>query len=598
MPVVANATVASTVVWEVRTTSTGTGHGAGFNPSNAAGNTTDYSQQDQAQYNAADLASVAGTTNPSVITSASHNFVTADVGNLIHITAGTNWTAGIYEIVSVSGNAATLDRAVGTAVSLSSGTYFVGGAGLFSNSAWSTAFRAQTKAAQTVWFKAGGTFTFAAGFGGTIPLLGSVNTWFYLLGYNATRGDNPTGSNRPLLDVSATPPSVGGSSAYVANLIISGSTIGNSPVLTLAGNDHIQNSKFINKTTTAGQVALGISTRTTVINSEAISYRGTALTTGGTALIMGCYLHDSNIGFQSGGGTTMINSIVASNVTNAIKEASVASVYIGNTVYGGETQIGTGITFSTGLNNGIKAYNNIFSGFVTAMNHTDALNLFLEDFNDIYNSGTARTNVATGTNSVALNPQFSNVAEISGATATTSGSVLTQSGGNFSTVTDNVDFVYIVSGTGVTAGKYLITSHTTTTLTLDIAPGTSAVADKAFRISTGHNFIIGTNLKALAFPAAFPGGLTTSYTDPGAVQRSEGTGTYTNPGIANVRSGTGYTYNGSSLTGTLDLPSISDVRNATTFDGATKTGTLIPTTTSNASVGDAGVVGGHPKFRQ
>jgi hypothetical protein len=63
-----------------------------------------------------------------VITSATHNFVAADVGNLIQITAGTNWTTGFYQIVSVAANAATLDRAVGTAVSLTNGTFAVGGA--------------------------------------------------------------------------------------------------------------------------------------------------------------------------------------------------------------------------------------------------------------------------------------------------------------------------------------------------------------------------------------------------------------------------------------------------------------------------------------
>jgi hypothetical protein len=48
----------------------------------------------------------------------------------------------------------------------------------------------------------------------------------------------------------------------------------------------------------------------------------------------------------------------------------------------------------------------------------------------------------------------------------------------------------------------------------------------------------------------------------------------TDPGIANVRSGTGYTIAGSALTGTLDLPSVNDVRSGTAFDSTTKTGLL------------------------
>src|SRR5207244_11903180 len=56
-----------------------------------------------------------------------HNFVAADVGNLIQITAGTGYTTGFYKIVSVASNAATLDRAPG-AVGLTGGTWWEGGA--------------------------------------------------------------------------------------------------------------------------------------------------------------------------------------------------------------------------------------------------------------------------------------------------------------------------------------------------------------------------------------------------------------------------------------------------------------------------------------
>ena len=73
-------------------------------------------------------------------------------------------------------------------------------------------------------------------------------------------------------------------------------------------------------------------------------------------------------------------------------------------------------------------------------------------------------------------------------------------------------------------GQYKITSHTSTTVTLDIAPGTNATADKVWQITTGRNFGIGTNLKALGFPGAFQAGLTTGYLDIGAVQRQEAGG--------------------------------------------------------------------------
>ncbi len=57
-----------------------------------------------------------------------------------------------------------------------------------------------------------------------------------------------------------------------------------------------------------------------------------------------------------------------------------------------------------------------------------------------------------------------------------------------------------------------------------------------------------------------------------------GTLVSTDPGIANVRSGTGYTIESAALTGTLDLPSIADVKLGVQFDNTTKTGTYVAPT--------------------
>ena len=75
----------------------------------------------------------------------------------------------------------------------------------------------------------------------------------------------------------------------------------------------------------------------------------------------------------------------------------------------------------------------------------------------------------------------------SGETATISSSVLTQTGADFSDVTDNVDRIYIRKGTGITPGYYLITAHTTTTLTLFTDPGTSVAGDVVFNVLLSAN---------------------------------------------------------------------------------------------------------------
>lgn len=172
---------------EIRTTGNDS-NGGGFTPG-ATG--TDYSQQNAAQYSFTDLASANGTTNPSVVTSASHSFVAADVGNLMQISAGTSWTTGFYRIVSVSAGAATLDRAVGSVAALSGGTYAVGGALATLSKAWSMgANSSQSNNLCLIFYIKVGTYTI------TTPIVQSGGS-VAIIGYDVTRGDD-TG-NRPLI---------------------------------------------------------------------------------------------------------------------------------------------------------------------------------------------------------------------------------------------------------------------------------------------------------------------------------------------------------------------------------------------------------------
>lgn len=173
------AALPAATTWEIRPTNGSNNNGGGF----VTGSTgTDFSQQNAAQYTFSDLASANGTTNPCVVSSVSHSFVAADVGNLIHITAGTNWTAGYYELVSVAAGAATLDRACGTAAALTSGTYFVGGAiqtlAQFSSNAVN---------GNSGYVKAESTITTASAISIVTAASGSVTA--ALIGYTSTRTD-------------------------------------------------------------------------------------------------------------------------------------------------------------------------------------------------------------------------------------------------------------------------------------------------------------------------------------------------------------------------------------------------------------------------
>ena len=149
--------------WEVRTTGSDA-NGGGF-VSGASG--TDFSQQDAAQFSGTDLV-VSGTS----ATSASHSFSSADVGNIINAT-------GYYQVVSVSGGAATLDRTGAT-----NGTWALGGGLQTLATALGT-----LASGHTVWVKAG-TYTFTSVV--TLANFSSIT----VEGYQTAHGDLGT---RPLV---------------------------------------------------------------------------------------------------------------------------------------------------------------------------------------------------------------------------------------------------------------------------------------------------------------------------------------------------------------------------------------------------------------
>lgn len=183
--------LSSTAVFEVRTTGSPT-NGGGFDPGVASPG-TDYSQQNAAQFSGTDLASSNGTNGTPTVTSASHSFVSADVGNFIQVSAGSNWTTGIYCITSVSGGGAVLDRAVGSSASLSSGTWAEGGAlATVANvvSLLSNGFNAALSAngGQTIYMKATASYVLTSV--ATFNQASSFARAVVIRGYTTTRTDN------------------------------------------------------------------------------------------------------------------------------------------------------------------------------------------------------------------------------------------------------------------------------------------------------------------------------------------------------------------------------------------------------------------------
>lgn len=210
----------ASLVWEIRTTASDT-NGGGFDPGVASPG-TDYSQQDAAQVAYTDLA-IDAVTNTK-LTSAAHPFTSAHVGNTINVTGGVGFTTGWYNVRSVSGAVATMDRAVGAAGS-TNGTGNLGGAlasiGQLQAIPWVTQNTAYVKTGSYALSNSvnvsGGKFNFTIG--------GTATT--SIIGYNTTRTLTNTDTTLPAFSASANSMILidnnnGGNFLYLRNLTFRG----------------------------------------------------------------------------------------------------------------------------------------------------------------------------------------------------------------------------------------------------------------------------------------------------------------------------------------------------------------------------------------
>lgn len=488
----------------------------------------DYTQQDTAQATNTNLTCTAGSTT---VTSAAAPFTRMMVGNLIHLTAltGTGAITGWYEIATFTDTSnIVLDRTPTNGVNnITAGTFYVGGAGRLNG--LEDAFLEMIPAGSSVWIKSG-TYVLS----GTTSISSTNSTAASpsnIAGYTSMRGDTCNGANRPLFSTGAN--SLGfGVAMNVRNII---GTTSSSNGLGCGASAYFTNIKFTNTSTTASRNACNPGTNSTFVGCEFVSQNGVAIN-GSSATqtrFIGCYIHDSVTGLSSSAvANNLIGNIFEACSTAAVSLTSTSGGHLlmDNTFYGREAKMGIGVDFNANPSANNRLAANIFYGLTTGVNVSTAEQKSNFGFRNNYFNNTADVALFTkGPVSYAVDPQFTSASQITGSTATTSGSTLTQAGGDFSTVTDNVDYVRVISGTGVTVGCYLITGHTGTTITTNNALGTSSAGDVVYFITTGHNFAIGTNLKGLGTPTfASLEVETVGYPDVGAVQRQEaGGGSFT-----------------------------------------------------------------------
>ncbi len=589
--------ISASAVWDVRSTATGGANvNGGFFVTGASG--TDYSKQNGAQYALTGIAS-AGAGNVVLSASAAADMV----GNGCHVISGTNFTTGWFEITSVSvGVSITFSTNVAGASICTgvgaSGVLNIGGAMSLGGTDDDAVFEAGT--AGNIYYVKNGTYTL----GGTVSIsLSSATNPSKIIGYNTTQGDNPMGSTRPLIDCGAATFTLG--AGWQFRYMQLTSTAGTSLIVGTAS--ILTHCKVLNTSTTANRTAISASgiTNSMVEACEMVSIRGIGFATGNIGIVRHSYIHDCNIGINVGNvasSATINNCLIESCTSNAIKVtgAMTAPLTINScTLYGSEQKTGDGINFITGATL-MRVTDTIIYGFVNGIIHADASNPGYEKTNNYFNNTTNRTNWPTSSTSITLTPSFINAAQYTGTTATTASGIMTDSGANFANVVNNQDYLLILSGTGVTAGQYLITAHTSTTITTSPALANNATADKAYQITTGRNFGVGANMQAAAIPFNFPGGLSVCYMDLGSIQRQIDvpavtnvlngvnydaglkTGTYATVATTNVRSGTTFGA-ASALTGTLAVPAVANVLNGIAVDATT--GTYVTVATGNVKTG-------------
>lgn len=529
-----NATIGACVrhdpVARTYTVSTVAGIASGASPT-AITFGVDYSQGTAAICAITDLV-IDGTTNTDV-SSAGCPFAVNHIGNGLKVASGTGFTQTWFAIKSIqAGPKARLDTSAGT-LSSTGGVANLGGALSMASTLDDDVF--EKGVAGNDFLVKGGTY--ALGETVSISVTGGTQNPIRIIGFNAMRGDNPTGSTRPTFTVSGTTVFTTTSNWDIHYMIFTGA--GSGSTVSVGGGSRNTYSKFINTSTTAALNAFNVAAADAYIsNCEMISYRGRGVTFAAAGTLINSYVHDSDVGVMLGSSgvvVTIINTLIVDNVTAAVSSnAAVASgTLIANSTLVGSTQTarGTGVNLITGVTD-VRLVNNIITGFVTGVTHADAQSIGL-DMNNVYYGNTNNSNAnwpISASSTTTVNPTFSGVTYYppsGGSSATSTSATLEDGAANFSGIVDGVDFALITggSGTGFPASptKFLILSHDTTHLTLSSnLTSTGSGSAITYIVSQGHNYAIGAGLAGLGAPATFPGGYTPSTVDPGAAQRPGG----------------------------------------------------------------------------
>jgi hypothetical protein len=378
--------------WEFRTTGNNL-NGGGFK---TGGSGTDYSQQDAAELSRTDFTTdVAGTQ----VTTVSGGVTAQMVDNMFNVASGPSWTPGIYHIVSfIDANNFTIDRSAGS--SATAGVGKIGGA----RANPTDAFYELQIAGDVNWYKAG-TYTLTENI--DVAKDGSSSNYIQHIGYNATRGDNPTGTDRPLIACGAYTFAFDN---YYRFWHLRGTGTA-TDVLRVDLRGSMVNCKGENTSGTAGRKSLSVASSNGghVDICRASSTNGIAIDAGTDVHVRACYAHDSSFGIATSitGGANHVSFNIIDTCTTGIQFGSFQKdqSFVNNTVY----NCTNGIELASASIYGNAITNNLFDSCTTGINATAGVvkaNLNFIDHNNYSNNGTDVNDVTKGDNATAVDPGF------------------------------------------------------------------------------------------------------------------------------------------------------------------------------------------------
>jgi hypothetical protein len=323
------------------------------------------------------------------LTSATGTFTAAMVGNLIHITAGTNFSPGWYKITAyTNANTVTLNSACGTTADASAGTGRIGGASSL-NSTLDQAFLNAFVAGNIAYMKYDAS-SILMGQNSTNTVAGTAAAPIWIIGYNTTRGEstrcNPFGTSTcPTWDAGTNTFQWNASYWVFKNLYIKAANA-NGFYLYTGTNNIVQNVKVYNSSASNYYALRSGSNGNRLLHVEAQSTNGTAIFFSGSARIHDFYAHDSVSCVNLTGSVVLTDGIIAncSSVGLTFGTSSALSLGRNLTIYGGSSPTGTGV--SGGALTEINLINSIISGWVIGIKFTTNTPDNYFDYNAFWNN--------------------------------------------------------------------------------------------------------------------------------------------------------------------------------------------------------------------